>query len=360
MSVQGETRQHVPISSLRPGDSVDCVYHLLALDQRKKKNGEPFFLLTLEDASGRIAAVHWEPHPDLMEGLIRVDDFVHVGGDVGEYNGTMQLTVKRLVHVPDDKVSLSDFLPVSPRPLDEMEGELDAWIAKVENQDCRRLLDRVFGHPRLREMYCHAPAAARVHQAYVHGLLEHTLNVMKLADSIASVYEPVDRDLLITGTLLHDIGKIRELDWKRTITYTTEGRLMGHISIGASMVDALINQLRLGGEGFDRECQARILHMLLSHHGRLEWGSPITPKTRESLVLHYADHTEAYMAVFTTETDRAAEKGDKWTSYNKLFESYLFASEGGGPKSASPGEENEPHLQLDQKPGPVEDTGPAT
>ncbi len=358
MSVQGETRQHVPLATLRPGDTVDCVYHLLALDQRKKKNGEPFFLLTLEDASGRLAGVHWEPHPDLMEGAIRTGDFIWVGGDVGEYNGNMQLTVKRLNHVDDEKVDLSDFLPVSPRPLQEMEEELDAWIAKVQNEDCRRLLDRVFGHPRLREMYTHAPAAARVHQAYIHGLLEHTLNVMKLADSIASVYEPVDRDILITGTLLHDIGKIRELDWKRTITYTTEGRLLGHISIGTSMVDALINQIRRA-EGFDRECQARLLHLLLSHHGRLEWGSPITPKTREALVLHYADHTEAYMAVFTTEADRASERGEKWTSYNKLFESYLYATPGGGAGEPSPGDENEPHLQLDQKPNPVEDIGPA-
>lgn len=281
-------------------------------------------MLQFADKTGQVGGVIWDNHANLVTGTIAADDFVRVQGDVGEFNNLSQITAKKITKVDESTIDLGDFLAVSPRPRAEMEAELDDWIARVKNPDCKRLLSVLFGNPRLRELYCTCPAAAKVHQAYIHGLLDHTLNVMKLAYSIANVYEPVDRCTLITGTLLHDIGKVRELDWRRSITYTTEGRLLGHIPMGASMVDATINELRRK-ESFDQELQTRIIHMILSHHGKLEYGSPITPKTREALTLHYADNTEAYMAVFTTEVDKATTRGQAWTPFTKMFDSYLYA-----------------------------------
>ncbi len=315
---------HVPLSGLKPGDRVDSVYLLTAVERRQKKNGEPFFMLEVTDASGSLSGVIWDNHETLDDGRTSRDDFVHVQGDIGEYNGRLQMTMRRVSRVPDEEVDKSAFLPVSPRPREDMERELDEWIARVEHPDCRKLLNKVFGHERLRELYCTAPAAVQIHEAYIHGLLEHTLKVMRIADAFAGVHPPVHRDVLITGTLLHDIGKIRELKWDRSLTYTSHGRLLGHISMGASMVDALINELRKH-EDFDREVQAHILHLLLSHHGKLEWGSPVVPKTKEALILHYADHAEAYLASFERETADAAQAGDQWTKFSRLFESYLFA-----------------------------------
>lgn len=324
MSDSAPKHPFAPIAKLSTGDSVESVYHLLKVEQRTKKNGEPFFSLQVGDASGQSNAIMWDNHHALVAGIVKEDDFVQVKADVGNYNGNLQLTIKQISRMEDDKVHLSLFLPISPRPREEMEAELDSWIARVENSDCVRLLEKFFGNPRLRDLFCTAPAAARIHQAYIHGLMEHTLIVLKIADAIAGNYEPIDRDVLITAGLLHDIGKIRELDWKRTIRYTTEGRLLGHIPMGASMVETVINGLKKK-EGFDDGIHHHILHIILSHHGKLEWGSPIRPQTREATILHYADHTEAYMAVMAEQTAKAAAMGEPWTPYNNMFETYLYA-----------------------------------
>lgn len=327
------------------------------MERRLKKNGDAFFTLQCADATGTISAVIWDGHEELEQGIVKRDDFALIHGDVGEFNGKAQLTVRRVIPVEEADVDMAAFVAVSPRPRAEMEEELDAWIAQVTQPDCRRLLDRVFGHERLRELYCTAPAAAKIHQAYVHGLLDHTLAVMRLADGIAAAYQPIDRDLLITGALLHDIGKVRELDWRRTITYTTEGRLLGHIPMGASMIDAMIDEMKRR-DGFDDHYHQHILHLILSHHGKQEWGSPVTPKTREAFVLHYADHTEAYMASFVNEVREAGEKGEPWTGYSRMFESYLYTG-ADRQATASPGAAPEPLFNTEGKRGPMDDTGVA-
>ncbi|MCC6548119.1 HD domain-containing protein [Candidatus Sumerlaeota bacterium] len=329
-------KQHHQLGKLTPGMSnIESVYHLISLEQRAKKNGEPYFTLQLGDASGQIKAIMWDNHAAMISGIVNRDDFVRVTADVGEFNGALQMTVKRIARVEEKDVEMRNYLAVSPRPLEEMQAELDAWIAKVEHRDCRKLLDRVLGKGQVRDLYCTAPAAAQIHQAYRHGLLEHTLNVVKLAESIGSMYQPVNMSFLITAGLLHDIGKIWELDWKRTITYTHKGRLLGHISMGASWIDSIINLMKRSESGFDDAAHDAIIHMILSHHGKMEWGSPVVPKTREALVLHYADRTEAYMTSFDNEARRALNRGEAWTGYSKMFESYLFA---GQPNVAPTGE----------------------
>lgn len=347
--------KEICVSALSAGSQIDCILHLVSIEQRTKKNGDPFFMLQLGDATGAINGIMWDNHAHLISGIIVKDDFVRVGGDVGEFNGTLQITLKRIARVDDTEIDLARFLPTSPRNRAEMEAELDAWIAKVQNKDCKRLLAKLFGHKRMREMYCTCPAAVRIHQAYVHGLLEHTLNVVKIANNIADLYEPIDRDILITGALLHDIGKIRELDWKRTITYTTEGRLLGHIPMGATMIDSFINELRRA-DGFDEQLQMQLIHLILSHHGKLEYGSPVRPQTREAYALHYADNTEAYMTVFAAETQKAADRGQAWTNFNKMFDSYLYA--GNIPKAPVPSSEDL-LFQPEGKPQPADDVYPA-
>lgn len=316
------------VGDLRPGEGIESTYHLSTVEKRSKKNGEPFFFMTFQDSTGSVKGVMWDGHEALLDGSIRQDDFVWIEGHSADYKGELQITVRQIRPLDDTEVDFSEFLPVSPRPREEMEAQLDELIAQVKQADCRRLLDKFFGHDRFRESFCSAPAAVRIHQAYLGGLLEHTLNVIHNALALAVRYEPVDRDLLITGGLLHDIGKIREYDWSRSIVYTDEGRLVGHITIGATMVDAAVRVLQREKEGFSEHYRQHVLHLLLSHHGKLEFGSPTVPKSREALLLHYADYADAYLTSYADSVDEARQRGESWTPYNRMFESYLFA---GGP-----------------------------
>lgn len=322
------------VADLQTGDAVSGVYLATAVDWRTKKNGDPYFFLTLRDASASISCVMWDNHESIQNGGIVADDFVRVDGNVGDFNGAKQLTLRRIEKVDETDVQISDFLAVSPRPRAEMEAELDALIASVKNADCRRLLARFFGHQKFRDLYCTAPAAARIHQAWIGGLLEHTLAVVRNAVNLAECYGPYDRDLLVTAGIFHDVGKIREYSWRRTITYTDEGRLHGHISIGASMVDAAIRALQREPEGFSEHYRQHIMHLILSHHGKLEYGSPVVPKTKEALLLHYGDYTEAYLSSFVEAIEEAQDRGQQWTGFNKMFEAYLYAppaANGNGP-----------------------------
>lgn len=188
MTTTEQAPDRVPCADLRPGDSVDGVYLIQELQQRAKKNGDPYFFLTVCDATGSVQGVMWDSHDALLAGTVSQHDFARIGGHIAEYNGAPQLTVKRIARVDDAEVDVAEFLPASKIPRAQLEAQLDALIATVENTDCQRLLQRFFGHKRLREMYATAPAAARIHQAYISGLLEHTLNMVDNALKLAERY----------------------------------------------------------------------------------------------------------------------------------------------------------------------------
>ncbi|MEQ8820419.1 MAG: HD domain-containing protein [Sumerlaeia bacterium] len=328
----------IPCAELKEGQRIESTYLLAVCDQRQKKNGDPYFLMRLADASGSVAAVMWDRHDALREGRVKAEDIVFVDGQVAEFNGGLQVTVKFISRMNDEDVDVGEFLASSRRSRPEMEAELDALIESVTQPDCRRLLERFFQHKRLRELFCTAPAAARVHQAFLGGLLEHTLNVVTNALKLAERYQPYDRDLLITAGLLHDIGKVREYEWRRTISYTDDGRLLGHIFMGASMVEQAILKL----DGFPELYRSHILHLILSHHGKMEFGSPVIPKTKEALILHYADYSDAFLTSFDESTAEARGRAETWTAYNRVFDTYLFAAAPGHPAELpAPGTEGQ-------------------
>ena len=323
-----------PIGELTPGDAVDSVYLLSSLEQRTKKNGDPYFFLNLADATGQVQAVMWDNHGPLLAGTIHSEDFVRVEGHASEYNGALQMTAKRITRVDDEDVEIGDFLAVSPRPRAEMEAELDELIGQVEHADCKRLLDKMFGHAKFRELFCTAPAAVKNHQAYIGGLLEHTLNVVKNAMRLAETYKPFNADILLTAGLLHDVGKIREYDWRRNISFTDEGRLVGHITIGANMADTAMRQLQREEQGFSEHYRQHILHVILSHHGKMEFGSPVVPKTKEALLLHYADYADAYLTNYANVVEPLQAKGESWSPWNRMFEAMIYAGPSTPPESA--------------------------
>ncbi len=330
--------KHTPIDQLRPAATAESVYLLQELELKTKRNGDPFASLVLADATGTLQAVIWDNLAPVLNRDVKPDDFVLVTGELGTFNNALQLVIRKIVRVPDEKVDLARFVPVSPRDPKELESELDALIAQVKSKDCRRILDYFLGTgPRsVRKEFCQAPAAVRVHQAYIGGLVEHTLAVIRNALVLAEQYRPYDRDLLVTGGLLHDLGKIREYEWKRVIRYTDEGRLIGHISIATGMLYRAFEELA----PVDELLQWNLLHLILSHHGKREFGSPVLPKTREAYLLHYGDLTDAYLTVYCEDTRKAREQGEAWTPFNRLFDTYLYAgptrSEALPPQSKDP------------------------
>ncbi len=247
----------------------------------KDRQGQ-YLSILFQDRTGEISCKVWENYGFIVDNC-HVGTVVRAEGNIYDYKGILQLQLGQIKVEPDIDPSL--FLPVCPRNIEEMKSVLRRLVLSVNDPWLRKLLDSFFGDREILERYCKAPAAKQNHQAYIGGLLEHSLNVAQLADSYGKVVGDCNHDLLITGALLHDIGKIDELRYDYVIDYTLVGRLHGHIFIGAKMVSDRISRM----EGFPEELAVKIVHMILSHHGEYEYGSPKRPKFLEAELLFRAD-----------------------------------------------------------------------
>jgi 3'-5' exoribonuclease len=274
--------------------------------------------LVLHDRSGEIEAKIWDNGEEWFRKL-RDSDVVKVSGRTKIYNGNLELTVERVRIAREGEFELEDFLPSTERDSDDMLAGLSDVISAVKDPFLRKLLDSFFEGQCLRE-FATAPAAKSIHHAYLGGLLEHTLEVVKLCETCLQIYPNLDRDILITGALLHDVGKIKEYDYRRSIEFSDEGRLIGHIVLGEQM----ILQKAAAIEGFPSDMLLKLRHMVLSHHGQYEWQSPKRPKTIEACVLHLADNFSGQVATFTASIKASANNGSAWTSYNKFLERSIY------------------------------------
>jgi 3'-5' exoribonuclease len=247
------------------------------------------------------------------------------------------LTLQKVERIDDQSIDPSDFLPSSPRDPDEMIAELKACIQKVKDPHFRKLLKKIFEEKELMDKFRCAPAAKSMHHAYVGGLLEHTLSLFHLCERVMPHFPEVDRDLLRAGVLLHDVGKVDELSYARSFDYTDRGRLMGHIVLELEMVSGAINSLT----GFPEEKAILLKHLMVSHHGKEEFGSPVKPMTLEALILHMLDDLDAKAQTF-----RALMSGsqdERWSAYHPLLGHYVFKGfpetgthEGAGKKQSRP------------------------
>ncbi|HWD99852.1 MAG TPA: HD domain-containing protein, partial [Bryobacteraceae bacterium] len=257
---------------------------------RQKRTGEPYLSLLLGDRSGEIEARMWDNVPDVMDTFER-DDFVKVKGLFQLYNNRPQLTIHKMRRVLEHEVDFADFFPASLRDAGEMWAELRAIVSRLGNEHIRPLLDAFLDDPEVAARYRVAPAAKTIHHAFRGGLLEHVLSLCSLAGRIADHYPWIDRELLIAGAVLHDIGKIHELSYERGFGYTAEGQLLGHIAIGMRMMS---DKLRAFPD-FPPHLRNLLEHIILSHHGQLEFGSPKTPAFPEALLFHYLDDMDSKM-----------------------------------------------------------------
>jgi 3'-5' exoribonuclease len=308
------------VAELTDGASVTSFFMAKQVQLRQRRRGERFLTLLLADRTGEVAAVVWEGAEEAARDLTD-GDIVKVQGTLGSYQGGRQLTLVRLRKAGSDEVDLEDFLPRSDKDPQQLLGELKLVVDGTQNAHLRRLLESLLADPLLVQAWTAAPAAKGIHHAVLGGLLEHTLSVVGLCRLLADYYPVLDRDLLLAGAVLHDLGKIRELAWERVFDYTDEGRLLGHITLGTLMVEERIRAI----PDFPAGLAQRLLHCIVSHHGELEWGSPKRPKTLEALVLHHAENLDGKINGFLTFSRTAPDpQRPGWTQYNRSLDRHLY------------------------------------
>mgnify|MGYP001054498441 CR=1 FL=1 len=309
------------IKDLREGDRVSEIYLCKHKQSAVTKNGKPYENITLQDKTGTLDAKVWDPHNPGI-GDYEAMDYVEVHGDINSFQGTLQLSVKRLRVCREGEYNPADYLPVSSKNIDSMFQELLGMVQSLRNPYLKQLLEAFFVKDEaFARVFCNSSAAKTVHHGFVGGLLEHTLSVAKLCDYYCGAYPVLNRDLLLTAAMCHDIGKVRELSPFPENDYTDDGQLLGHIVMGSQMVAARA----AGIKGFPHGLLAQVQHCILAHHGKYEYGSPKLPALIEALALNYADDTDAKLETFKEILENNSENPG-WFGYNRLFESNLRAT----------------------------------
>lgn len=323
------------VKELREGEKVREVFLVAKKDLASTQQGKPYLNLKLRDRTGEIEARVWD-NAEELSGRFSRDDFIRVTGTTVSYRDKLQVNVTGIKRLDDGELpasALGDFLPASVRDPEQMIEELDAIIRSIGNKDLRALLQAVFADEAVRERFMTAPAAKVMHHAYFGGLLEHVLSICGLARAVCSNYDDVNSDLVITGCILHDIGKIQELSYLRSFDYTDEGKLIGHISIGIELVDEKLKRLK----DFPRDLKLHLKHIMLSHHGYYEFGSPKRPKTLEGVIVYYLDDLDSKVAAIRSL--RQAGKDDERWVYSRALERQIYIGE--SPGSDEQGEQGE-------------------
>ncbi|MDI6796550.1 MAG: HD domain-containing protein [Desulfatibacillaceae bacterium] len=309
------------VKNLAPGQEVESLFVAAEKQIATKKDGSPYLILSLSDSTGRIRAVAWD-EVERLNTAFASGDFVAIKGRTASFRGEVQLTVTDIARVDKAQVNLEDFLPASAKDCQMLLARLNKIVSSVNNPDLARLLNAFFADEDFVLRFCKAPAAKHMHHAFVGGLLEHTLSVARLAEMIASHYQGLDRDLLVAGAILHDIGKIDELTLEGSIEYSVVGRLLSHIVIGIEQIDDKIRNL----PDFDPHTALMLKHMVVSHHGSREFGSPEPPKTLEAVVLNIIDDLDAKFTAVRGYMENDNAQGD-FTAYHRLLERHFYRGE---------------------------------
>lgn len=324
----------ISVNRLKAGSEVTSTFLVKAkyLRSFKERQGE-YLTLVLGDRTGQILGKVWEKAVE-TDGLCSPGDVVAVTGNVTEYKGVPEIHLTSLRVLAENEFDPREFLPASPRDRQEMFVRLQELMREITNPYLKKLLEHLFADPARVTAFTTAPAAKANHQAYLGGLLEHTLNVAELATQVASSYPQVDKDLLLAGAILHDLGKIEAYNYTRLIDTSDQGRLLGHIVLGVLALEREMASI----PGFPSGLRLKLLHMIASHHGRYEWQSPVRPQFLEAAILHHLDLLDANIDMFTVAQGKGRSEGLSW-AYNKTLEQYIWTappvSGEGGPEHQS-------------------------
>lgn len=307
------------INEFSEGEKVVAQFLVQSKQLLTTKSGKPYISLILQDKTGSIAGRVWDNAAQFYDGF-KTNDVIKVDGTVELYNRELQIVIRRLRQSEADEIDLSDFVPRSAYDIDEMFLELRSYIESIENPHLKALLDGFFQDEPFAEKFKSAPAARNIHHVCVGGLLEHTLSTTQICEYLTTHYEGLDNELLITMAILHDIGKVKELEISPSINYTEEGNLLGHIIIGIQMVDEIIEKM----PDFPPNLRMVIEHMILSHHGQSDWGSPRPPMFLEAEILHRADDLDVKVNIITRALREDKGTDSSWTAYQKTLERILY------------------------------------
>ena len=278
---------------------------------KPKKTGEPYLALTLGDRTGQIEAKMWDNVEEFLDAFEQ-DDFLKIKGLINKYKNRFQLTIHKLRRMTDAEVDFSDYLPKTSKNIDELWRTLKEFVGTFENAHLKALVESFLADPEIADRYRIAPAAKTLHHAYIGGLLDHVVSLFRSCDLMARNYPQINRDLLLTGAFLHDIGKIHELTYNRSFSYSTRGQLLGHMIIELEMLQSKLALL----PDFPPDLKTLLEHLIISHHGQYDFGSPKLPMFPEALMLHYLDDLDSKMEAMRAQFEREAELEGPWTSYN--------------------------------------------
>ncbi|MCH2213409.1 MAG: HD domain-containing protein [Fuerstiella sp.] len=317
------------VNEFSDGDTVDEVFLLADKQLRANRNADMYLLATLRDSSGVISGLMWNVSEERLL-HISTGDVVHVKGKVQLYQGALQIIVTRIDLAPQSDFDADDFRAQPQSNAGPLLDRLKELISTITCDRLKTLADCFMNDESLVEALCEAPAGVRAHHAYQGGLLEHIVSMSEVADRLCSLYSQLNRNLLLLGVLLHDLGKVRELSWDPALAYTDEGQLLGHMNIAIEILNQKLLEARghLGGDEVDKEDVLRLKHMILSHHGSLEHGSPRVPMTPEAMVLHHIDNLDAKLHEFTRSIEDDVNKHSAWTPYSPRMERKLFKGHG--------------------------------
>lgn len=310
------------MNELKRGQVVKESFALSKKIIKEKKDGGAFAVLEFSDRSGSIEGIAWDNTVESLS-TIGVGDIVFISGNVNEYNDRLQIVVNSAHRIADEDIDPRDFLRQSEADIDRVMAEIDTFRARVKNRFLAKLLALFFDDDAFVKNFSTAPAAKRVHHAYIGGLAVHTLHVLQLMEDMQKVYPGINIDLLITAGILHDVGKIDEYSYSKKLDVTTAGRMLGHIMIGYKAVADNIATI----PQFPEILKLKLLHMIVSHHGEFEWGSPKPPMFLEALILHFVDNLDAKAEMMIDELRKNKDHGKDWSDYHPFLEREIFLKE---------------------------------
>ena len=313
--------------------TITALFVVASKQVKPKKSGEPYLALTLCDRTGTIEAKMWDGVPEAMHTFDQ-DDFIKVRGLINKYNNRFQLTIHKLRKCEESEVDFADYLPATKKNVDELWAKVTAYVDSFQNPHLKALIKAFMADPEIEKAYKCAPAAKTLHHAFIGGLLDHVVSLMNSCDLILRNYPHLNRDLVLTGVFLHDIGKIHELTYARSFSYTTEGQLLGHMIIELEM----LHKKLLGLPDFPAELKTLVEHLIISHHGQYEFGSPKLPMFPEALLLHYMDDLDSKIESMRAHFEREIGSEAEWAGYNPSLGRPLLNTQKYLAKIGSPGQ----------------------
>jgi 3'-5' exoribonuclease len=313
---------HIFIDQIQPGSTINDVYMISQPILRSTTRGDLYIAMFVSDKSGRVNGRIWQASEQLFNSLPK-EGFAHIKGRSELYQNTLQIVADHITVVPAEKVDINDYLPRTEKDIPKMFEEVKRSVSEIKNPFLKALINEFLSDKELMKNFCKAPAATAHHHSYIGGLLEHTNNMLNTAKAIMPFYPQLQSDLVLAGIFLHDMGKTEELSYQMAFGYTDSGQLLGHIVQTVIMVNNKAGAIEKAGQEVDKEILENLEHIILSHHGQYEFGSPKLPMTAEAFLISFLDNIDAKINQVTNKID--SEPGESnWTGFVKALESKLY------------------------------------